>query len=277
MILIFSLMIPLLVVPASAASASPIGVSTQLDTDSVDAWKRYFNSRSTLSADVMNYFSNMFGVDRSVSSVCYAIVDEVVNFYGLGEKSLASLTYICSSYQRCFLSLVGSSNPIVDIAEGLLSNSTRNSTFWWLIVGKTPEFVIDDQWGTSGIYRIKEKNSGLYVCNSVGQYVYADVGATVVSSDTADKSSYQWIGERTASDRSKNGKVQIVLEHNFKLLQDQLRREGTSNYAGDLGTEYKCIKNGSRQVLANANGDPIVYRVYKAPYACNFSVKAHTA
>lgn len=266
LILALSLTISLFSVPASAASKPSIGVSTQLDVDSVSAWKRYFSGKSSFTGDLLQFFSNKFGVDKTASSVCYAVMDEVVNHYGLGERSLASLTTICSAYQSCFLSLVGSKNPIIDVAEGLLSNSTRNSTFWWLMVGKTPEFVIDDDWGTSGIYRIKEKNSGLYVCNSVGQYAYADVGAKVVSSD---KSGYQWIGERTASDRSKTGKVQIILESNFQLLQDQLRREGTSNYAGDLGKEYKCIKNSSRQVLANQNGDPIVYRVIKDSYIIN--------
>mgnify|MGYP004516631021 FL=1 len=266
LILALSLTISLFSVPASAASKPSIGVSTQLDVDSVSAWKRYFSGKSSFTGDLLQFFSNKFGVDKTASSVCYAVMDEVVNHYGLGERSLASLTTICSAYQSCFLSLVGSKNPIIDVAEGLLSNSTRNSTFWRLMVGKTPEFVIDDDWGTSGIYRIKEKNSGLYVCNSVGQYAYADVGAKVVSSD---KSGYQWIGERTASDRSKTGKVQIILESNFQLLQDQLRREGTSNYAGDLGKEYKCIKNSSRQVLANQNGDPIVYRVIKDSYIIN--------
>lgn len=139
LILALSLTISLFSVPASAASKSTIGVSTQLDVESVNAWKRYFSSKSSFTGDVLQFFSNRFGVDKTASSVCYAIMDEVVNNYGLGERSLASLTTICSSYQRCFLSLVGSKNPIIDVAEGLLSTSTRNSTFWLIPVKWTVE------------------------------------------------------------------------------------------------------------------------------------------
>lgn len=46
LILALSLTISLFSVPASAASKPSIGVSTQLDVDSVSAWKRYFTAAS---------------------------------------------------------------------------------------------------------------------------------------------------------------------------------------------------------------------------------------
>lgn len=276
LVLTISLTFSFLVVPTSAAS-SGIGVTSSLDTGAVASWTSYFKGDAIRSSTVStgqgpvdfwvwaaNYFEiPIIGVSFAnyVSRVCWKIIDLTVDGYGLGEVSMAQLNSICASYQSSF----GATGSYF---MRTVFHSVANYT-WWGMFGKTPKFVIDDKWGTSGIYRIKEEVSGLYVCNSKGQYVWADVGATVVSSDSSDKSSYQWIGDRTASDRAKNGKVQIILESNFLLLQDQLRREGTSNYAGALGSEYKCIWNGLRQVLANANGDPIVYRVYKAPYIIN--------
>lgn len=273
LILTISLISSLFVVPANAAS-SGIGVTSSLDTGAVASWTSYFRADAIRGSKVSsnqgpvefwvwaaNYFEvPILGVSFAdyVATVGWKILDLTVNGYGLGEVSMARLNSICSAYQSSF----GTTGSYFMRA---VFHSYANYT-WWGMFGKTPEFVIDDKWGTSGVYRIKEKNSGLYVCNSKGQYVWADVGAKVVSSD---KSGYQWIGERTASDRSKTGKVQIILESNFQLLQDQLRREGTSNYAGDLGKEYKCIKNSSRQVLANQNGDPIVYRVIKDSYIIN--------
>lgn len=267
-ILAFSLTISLFVVPASAAN-STIGVTTQLDTESADAWTNYFKTHA-INSELVQFLADSLGISATRSVVCWKLVDYVVNSYGLGEQSLSRLTSICSSYSHAFYN--ESITTVKSVFDFLLASGTGRwqlAKFWQLMFGVVPEFVIDDQWGTSGIYRIKEVNSGLYVCSSTGRYAYADYGATVVSSDSSDKSSYQWIGDRTASDRSKNGKVQIVLEHNLQLLQDQLRREGTGNYIGTLGTEYKCIWNGLRQVLANANGDPIVYRIYKAPYIIN--------
>lgn len=270
LVLTISLTFSFLVVPTSAAS-SGIGVTSSLDSGSVTLWTSYFQEDAlrrsfvpTVDGGRVDFWvtaSKWLKVSDNYNSVAWGFLDFAVNGYGLGEVSMSQLNSICSSYQSCF---GGTDSYLMQT----IFNYNRYFT-WWFMFGKTPKFVIDDKWGTSGIYRIKEEVSGLYVCNSKGQYVWADVGATVVSSDTADKSSYQWIGDRTASDRAKNGKVQIILESNFLLLQDQLRREGTSNYAGALGSEYKCIWNGLRQVLANANGDPIVYRVYKAPYIIN--------
>ena len=267
-VLAFSLTISLFTAPVSAAS-SGIGVTTQLDTESVNAWTNYFKTHAT-NSELIQFLADSLGISATRSVVCWKLVDYVVNTYGLGEQSLSRLTSICSSYSHAFYN--ESITTVKSVFDFLLASGTGRwqlAKFWQLMFGVVPEFVIDDQWGTSGIYRIKEVNSGLYVCSSTGRYAFADYGATVVSSDSSDKSSYQWIGDRTAGERAKTGKVQIILEHNLQLLQDQLRREGTGTFTGNLDTEYKCIKNGKRQVLANSNGDPIVYRTYKNPYIIN--------
>lgn len=267
-VLAFSLTISLFTAPVSAAS-SGIGVTTQLDTESVNAWTNYFKTHAT-NSELIQFLADSLGISATRSVVCWKLVDYVVNTYGLGEQSLSRLTSICSSYSHAFYN--ESITTVKSVFDFLLASGTGRwqlAKFWQLMFGVVPEFVIDDQWGTSGIYRIKEVNSGLYVCSSTGRYAYADYGATVVSSDSSDKSGYQWIGDRTAGELAKTGKVQIILEHNLQLLQDQLRREGTGTFIGNLGMEYKCIKNGKRQVLANANGDSIVYRTYKNPYIIN--------
>ena len=88
-ILTFSLTISLFVVPASAAN-STIGVTTQLDTESADAWTNYFKTHA-INSELVQFLADSLGISATRSVVCWKLVDYVVNSYGLGEQSLSRL------------------------------------------------------------------------------------------------------------------------------------------------------------------------------------------
>ena len=106
---------------------------------------------------------------------------------------------------------------------------------------------------SSGLYRIREVNTGYWVVNSAGAYPYVEATSSQVATSGGDR----WIGDMSASYAVNEGKVVPTTLARLNAICNQMREAGLNVQLASLSTRYVAIKL-DRQYWANADGYPYV-------------------
>ncbi|WP_144032080.1 hypothetical protein [Oscillibacter ruminantium] len=248
--LIAALLVVLLFV-SSVVPASAVGFALPPDTASVQLWN---SAVSTPPNGVLNTLAGCFGVPVTVHDVFWHMMDIFVG--STGEHTLDYMNDLVGRYNSFFTQ---------EYQSGALSTSLKG---FQVLVGYTfvssffgrnyCDFELVKASG-SGLLRIREKNSGIWVVNSAGEYPYCEGGSMAPVSG-----GNQWIGERSCSTAKVNMKNLDVLN----LLCNKIKESGTPAQIKPLGTKYKAIWY-NRQYYCDPEGRPFVCYANESNAAIN--------
>lgn len=248
--LIAALLVVLLFV-SSVVPASAVGFALPPDTASVQLWN---SAVSTPPNGVLNTLAGCFGVPVTVHDVFWHMMDIFVG--STGEHTLDYMNDLVGRYNSFFTQ---------EYQSGALSTSLKG---FQVLVGYTfvssffgrnyCDFELVKASG-SGLLRIREKNSGIWVVNSAGEYPYCEGGSMAPVSG-----GNQWIGERSCS----TAKVNMKNLDTLNLLCNKIKESGTPAQIKPLGTKYKAIWY-NRQYYCDPEGRPFVCYANESNAAIN--------
>lgn len=247
----FSILISLCVIPVSADFDHAFA-----DSGSVLNWEARINSPASSIIDVI---AQKMEVESVYTKTFWGFVDRAVAPH-VGSISMGELQAICSNYNQTF------NQPLGETFFGQLFRGTAdiysNSIAGLYLGNMSLNFDIQKH-PSSGLYRIKETTTDLWVVTSVGSYPYAEF-----LNDGETEAGDQWIGEVTAQDRAKGGAVALHTLDRINLICNRLKNEGISVQLKTLNDasgkpKYQGIWH-DRQFYADPNGNP-----YVAPYNPN--------
>lgn len=242
------------IVPVSAVPF-PAGFA---DTESSSQWdSRFQNALSAATAAILQPCCIAFGIplDSAPQVVMWHLFDTAVTGSGVGEVSLDRLNDICSVYNGYFNRPVRQSLfGIKDVANNFAS------TAFCICMGFSSklEFAVETKPG-SGLLRIREKTTGIWVVDSKGQYPYCE-GSTGVATSGGN----QWIGERSCSTAAVNMKNFDALN----MICSKIKESGTACQIRALSTNYKAIWY-NRQYYCDPEGRPFVCYANEGQAAIN--------
>lgn len=247
-----SILVSLLVVPASAASG--VGKDTGKDTANRDAWASYITSTDPVFGDL---FSKHFNVDVGYR-IFFRIIDDVVG-RRYGEVDLDELNTICVQLNEAFCNkLISDLYSFVDVTSAI-ANYTLMTCF------RIPNmrFEVVAGGATAGYYRIKDNVSGLYVVNAVGLYPCTPIDGEFTDTDKHN----HWVSKDSAEKNLRYS--QVMTGADMRQLCTTLQVAGEPAYVGNFGTKYKAIFRDGREVYANPDGYPFVSAADDSEWAVN--------
>lgn len=243
-----SILASVCVVPMSAAFDPAFA-----DMGSVSEWESEINSPI---ASVIDVIAQYLGVDAVYTETFWGFVDRAVS--QTGSLSQGEVESICASFNFVFDHPLGDTffKQIFEGSAEIYSNSIAA-----LFLGNMDLHFEIQQHPSSGLYRIKETSTDIWVVNSSGYYPYYEF----VGNDGETEAGDQWIGEVTAQDRSQSGSVAMHTLDRINLICNRLKNEGISVQLKTLNDESgKAKYRGiwyNRQFYADPSGNP-----YVAPY-----------
>lgn len=235
----------------------PVAASGFADMDSVAQWDvKFDNAQALLTVSAIKMFTGGLGIsdDTAPKDVTWALFNTAVSGSGIGEVSLDRLNDICIVYNGYFDKPVEQSFfAFKDYASNL-----RGQVVASLLGLPGINFAVERHPG-SGLLRIREKTTGLWVVNKSGLYPYCEGGSMAPVSG-----GNQWIGERSCSTAKVNMKNLDVLN----LLCNKIKESGTPAQIKPLGTKYKAIWY-NRQYYCDPEGRPFVCYANESNAAIN--------
>lgn len=247
-----SILVSLLVVPASAASG--VGKDTGKDTANRDAWVSYITSTDPVFGDL---FSKHFNVDVGYR-IFFRIIDDVVG-RRYGEVDLDELNTICVQLNEAFCN-----KPISDLYSFVdVTSAIANYTLMTCFRIPNMRFEVVAGGATAGYYRIKDNVSGLYVVNAVGLYPCTPIDGEFTDTDKHN----HWVSKDSAEKNLRYS--QVMTGADMRQLCTTLQVAGEPAYVGNFGTKYKAIFRDGREVYANPDGYPFVSAADDSEWAVN--------
>lgn len=247
----------LVVVLTASAVCLPASATGFSDMDSVAQWDAKFdNITAQISVSLLKAYCLTAGIstDTAAKDVTWSLFNTAVTGSGTGEVSLDRLNDICTVYNGYFNKSVKQSLfSFKDYASNLAGQAVAS-----LLGLPGINFSVEKHSG-SGLYRIKENSTGLWVVNSSGLYPYCEGGSQAPTSG-----GNQWIGERSCSTAKVNMKNLDVLN----LLCNKIKESGTPCEIRALSTNYKAIWY-NRQYYCDPEGRPFVCYANEGQAAVN--------
>lgn len=235
-------------VSAVCIPASAVGLA---DTDTAQQWTA---AVQTPSNTVINAIAAYFGCTADATNAFWSLMNSAVG--PTGEKSIDYMTDLVGRYNQAFNT---------EYYDGFFQTVFKNSqalgrqTFASCFFGLgSMQFELVKH-PSSGLYRIREKNSGRWVVNRDGLYPYCE-GSTGVATSGGN----QWIGERSCSTAKTNMKNLDTLN----LLCNKIKESGTPCQIRALSTNYKAIWY-NRQYYCDPEGRPFVCYANESQAAVN--------
>jgi hypothetical protein len=247
--LVIVLSVSVICVPASAAGLA--------DTDSVAQWDAKFdNITAQISVSLLKAYCLTMNipVDTPTKAVTWSLFNTAVTNSGTGEVSLDRLNDICAVYNGYFNKPVEQSlYAFKDYVTNL-----RGQVVASLLGLPGINFVIETH-PSSGLYRIREKSTGLWVVNSSGLYPFC-----WGLKEAPTSGGNQWVGERSCSTAKTNMKNLDTLN----LLCNKIKESGTPCQIRALSTNYKAIWY-NYQYYCDPEGRPFVCYANESQAAVN--------
>lgn len=237
------------VVPAYAAVGD--GFDLTPDTASADQWSFSVSSVANTVAEVL---ANSKGIPLDMKAVFWCYANEAVG--PTGEKSL---DYMIDLVGRLNVAFNGTKEESFLLTALKNSQAQGRQTFAMAFFNQDYlEFELVKH-PSSGLLRIREKNSGRWVVNSAGEYPYCE-GSKAAPTCGGNK----WVGERSCSTAQVNMKNLDTLN----LLCNQIKNSGTPAQIKPLGNDYKAIW-WNRQYYCDPEGRPFVCYANEGQAAIN--------
>lgn len=237
------------VVPAYAAVGD--GFDLTPDTASANQWSLSVSSVANTVAEVL---ANAKGIPLDMKAVFWCYANEAVG--PTGEKSL---DYMIDLVGRLNVAFNGTKEESFLLTALKNSQAQGRQTFAMCFFNQDYlEFELVKH-PSSGLLRIREKNSGRWVVNSAGEYPYCE-GSKAAPTCGGNK----WVGERSCSTAQVNMKNLDTLN----LLCNQIKNSGTPAQIKPLGNDYKAIW-WNRQYYCDPEGRPFVCYANEGQAAIN--------
>lgn len=251
-----SLVISICVVPASAVMVMPDGFR---DTELVNDWNAKIRDPGSTAISNLSAAFGELGVQVGLNyqDMFWSLVDPVV-MSCFGEVGIEDLQACVDRYNTVFDRPLGETffSQLVSGTKEVLTDSLG----YLFLKNFNVEFEIE-QHPSSGLYRIYEKNTGLFVVSSSGAYPYFDPASGAASGGN------QWIAKSTAE---KNlSKSEVLTGSRLQQVCTMLQVVGEPVYVANFGSKYKAIYRDGREVYANADGYPFVASANDSVWAVN--------
>ncbi|WP_294852620.1 hypothetical protein [uncultured Oscillibacter sp.] len=221
------------------------------DTASVGLWSTSIKSPANT---ILQALAGAFNLPVDYNGVFWYLMNSAVG--KTGPQSLDYMNDLLQRYKQAF-----NSEYYDSIWQTVLKNSQalgRQSFASCFFAQGFLDFELV-QHPSSGLLRIREKNSGRWVVNSAGEYPYCE-GGSMASTSGGNK----WLGDRSASTAKVNMKTLDALN----LMCIQIKKSGIPAEIRMLGTNYKAIW-WNRQYYADSEGRPFVAYVNEGQAAIN--------
>ena len=166
-----SILISLCVVPVSASFDNGFR-----DYDSVADWEARIHSPGDAFLELAGIY---FGLETpNTANVFWALVDTAV-MPEIGEVGSERLGQLCAAYESAFDRPMGDSffSQIVEGSKEVFSNTVA-----YMFLGTSNLNFVVEQHPSSGLLRIKETTTGLWVVSSSGAYPYCESGSNLATS-----------------------------------------------------------------------------------------------
>lgn len=241
----------MVVVISTSAICVPASAVGLADTDSVQLWTA---AVQTPSNSVISAIAAYFGCTADATNAFWSLMNTAVG--PTGEKSLDYLTDMVGQYNQAFNSEYydGFFQTVFKNSQALGRQSFASCFFG--LGSMQFELAVHP---SSGLYRIREKNSGRWVVNHDGLYPFC-----WGLKEAPTSGGNQWIGERSCSTAKTNMKNLDTLN----LLCNKIKESGTPCQIRALGTNYKAIWY-NRQYYCDPEGRPFVCYANESQAAVN--------
>lgn len=254
---VLSILISICVVPASAVMVMPDGFR---DSGSVDDWNAAIRDPgSTVLSNLSGGFDELgVEVELNYQDMFWSLVDPVI-MSCFGEVGIDDLQSCVARYNTMF------DRPLGETFFSQLVSGTKEvfSDSLGLLFLKNLDVQFDIvEHPVSGLLRIYEVNTGLFVVSSSGAYPYVDPSAGV---DTSGGN--HWIAKSTAE--ANLTKSEVLTGSQLQQVCTMLEITGEPVYIANFGSKYKAIYRDGREVYANADGYPFVASANDSLWAVN--------
>lgn len=246
-----SILISLCVVPVSASFDDGFR-----DYGSVADWEARIHSPGDAFLELAGAWFNL--QTPNTANVFWALVDSVV-MSEIGEVGSERLGQLCASYESAFDRPMGDSffSQIVEGSKEVFSNTVA-----YMFLGTSNLNFVVEQHPSSGLLRIKETTTGLWVVSSSGAYPYCESGSNLATSG-----GNHWIPKSSAE--TNLSKSEVLTGSQMKQVATMLEVAGEPVYIGNFASKYKAIYRDGREVYANPDGYPFVSSANDAEWAVN--------
>lgn len=261
LLLSISLLLPALTLPVLAYRGQGVGADISIDNISVNEWTAALTSPDSASGHI-ELICQLLGIPYSTSGAFWALVDEFVRSqFIVGEVGFDELRTMCNQLNSLFNSTWDESFfRMLELNSQALSRTLVCRLFFNL---DSLDFVIEP-WGTSGVYRIREKNSGRWFVNSVGQYPcasYAQGGEEVRGR--------HWRPASEASSHVVQKKpVNMQSNHSLASINEMIIQTGLDSQIRTIANKYNAIWY-DYQYYCDANGYPFVAPIEEDQWGVN--------